>query len=48
MKRKPKPLSLSRDVKTKQQVIREVELKGWSFQRVAKWQSQYQELRSNT
>jgi hypothetical protein len=44
MKRKSKPLMLSRDVKTKQQTHREVELRGASFQTLAKWQSDYYKL----
>lgn len=45
MKRKPKTMMMARDVKTKQQVSREVELRGISFQRLAKWQSEYKRLK---
>ncbi len=41
MKRKHKPLMLERNVKTKQQVHREVEQKGAAFQTLAKWQADY-------
>lgn len=41
MNRNRKTILLSRRVKTKQQVHREVEQKGAAFQMLAKWQADY-------
>lgn len=48
LKPKIKSFMQARQVKTNQQIWREVELKGVCFSRVGKWQSEYSKVRNES